>query len=250
MPEQHGSSEGRARAPPAGRHRGRRRRRDRGAARAAPPRRRAGGDHAARARAPLRPPSLVGAEPFGLGGPASLDLEALARDQGAELRRRHAHAVDTARRVVVLDGGRELELRRPRRRGRRACRVRPCRAPSASRVPARRAEVAAVLDRHRTRRAPPARLRGPGRDDVVAAGLRARHDGRGRPARPWGRERHARHRHRGGRAARPVRAPPPAPRCARCSTRATSRCGHAAGPSSPATACSSSTPARRCAPTR
>ena len=75
----------------------------------------------------------------------------------------------------------------------------------------------------RTRRVPPARLRGPGRNDVVAAGLRARHDGRGRPPRPRGRERHA-----WLVTPRPSRCgcsePPPALRCARCSTRAASRC--------------------------
>ena len=52
-------------------------------------------------------PSSV-AEPFGLGGPASLDLEALARDQGAELTRGTLHSVLPDARSIVLGSGREL----------------------------------------------------------------------------------------------------------------------------------------------
>ena len=193
-------------------------------------------------------PSSV-AEPFGLGGPASLDLEALARDQGAELVARHAarrRSRTPRRRARRWPGARVRRARRRRRRGLESGRAgrhqlrRPAPGGRGCRRPRRR----------RTRRAPPPRLRRPGRDDVVAAGLRARHDGRGRPARPWGRERHARHRYRRGRAARPVRG-----RRRRRVARDARRAPHlavdtAAGRSSRATACSSSTPARRCAPTR
>jgi sulfide:quinone oxidoreductase len=53
-------------------------------------------------------PSSV-ASPFGLGGPASVELEALASDQRAELVPGRLDAVDPARRVVVLGDGHELE---------------------------------------------------------------------------------------------------------------------------------------------
>ena len=53
-----------------------------------------------------RPSSVAG--PFGLGGPAPIDLGALARDRGAALVSGALAAVDPARRVVVLGGGDEL----------------------------------------------------------------------------------------------------------------------------------------------
>ena len=49
-------------------------------------------------------PSSV-ARPFGLGGPAQLDLAALARDQGAQLWRGRLEGVDPARRVALIAGG-------------------------------------------------------------------------------------------------------------------------------------------------
>ena len=49
-------------------------------------------------------PSSV-ARPFGLGGPAQLDLAAFACDQGAQLWRARLEAVDPARRVALLAGG-------------------------------------------------------------------------------------------------------------------------------------------------
>ena len=52
-----------------------------------------------------RPSSVAG--PFGLGGPAPVDLAALARHQGAELRHAALVGVDPARRVALLDGGEE-----------------------------------------------------------------------------------------------------------------------------------------------
>ena len=53
-----------------------------------------------------RPSSVAG--PFGLGGPAPVDLAALARDQGAELVQETLEAVDPERRIVVLGNGAEL----------------------------------------------------------------------------------------------------------------------------------------------
>jgi sulfide:quinone oxidoreductase len=53
-----------------------------------------------------RPSSVAG--PFGLGGPAPLDLGALATDHGAELVGGVLAAVDSARKVVVLGSGQEL----------------------------------------------------------------------------------------------------------------------------------------------
>jgi sulfide:quinone oxidoreductase len=53
-----------------------------------------------------RPSSVAG--PFGLGGPASLDLEALARDHSATLLNATLDAVDPARRVVRLRRAEEL----------------------------------------------------------------------------------------------------------------------------------------------
>ena len=50
-----------------------------------------------------RPSSVAG--PFGLGGPAPLDLGAIAHDRGAELVRGALDSVDTERRVAVLHGG-------------------------------------------------------------------------------------------------------------------------------------------------
>ena len=50
-----------------------------------------------------RPSSVSG--PFGLGGPAPLDLGAVAHDHGAELVQGALDGVDTERRVVVLHGG-------------------------------------------------------------------------------------------------------------------------------------------------
>ena len=49
-------------------------------------------------------PSSV-ASPFGLGGPAPLDLAALAREQGAHVWRARLEGVDPARRVALLAGG-------------------------------------------------------------------------------------------------------------------------------------------------
>ena len=53
-----------------------------------------------------RPSSVAG--PFGLGGPAPVDLAALARDHGAELVQETLEAVDPERRIVVLGNGAEL----------------------------------------------------------------------------------------------------------------------------------------------
>jgi sulfide:quinone oxidoreductase len=53
-----------------------------------------------------RPSSVAG--PFGLGGPAPIDLGALARDHGAELVQGTLGAVDRERRAVVLDDGAEI----------------------------------------------------------------------------------------------------------------------------------------------
>jgi sulfide:quinone oxidoreductase len=53
-------------------------------------------------------PSSV-ASPFGLGGPASVELETLASDLGAELVPGTLDAVEPARRIVVLGSGRELQ---------------------------------------------------------------------------------------------------------------------------------------------
>ena len=50
-----------------------------------------------------RPSSVAG--PFGLGGPAPLDLEALTRQQGAHLWRARLEGVDAERRVALLAGG-------------------------------------------------------------------------------------------------------------------------------------------------
>ena len=52
-------------------------------------------------------PSSVAA-PFGLGGPAAVELETLVRDYDAQLVRGTLHAVDSARRIAVLGSGREL----------------------------------------------------------------------------------------------------------------------------------------------
>jgi sulfide:quinone oxidoreductase len=52
-----------------------------------------------------RPSSVAG--PFGLGGPGPVDLDALARDQGAQLRRASLVGVDPARRVALLGGDEE-----------------------------------------------------------------------------------------------------------------------------------------------
>jgi sulfide:quinone oxidoreductase len=52
-----------------------------------------------------RPSSVAG--PFGLGGPAPLDLATVAADHGADLRRGALEAVDPARRIAVT-GGEEL----------------------------------------------------------------------------------------------------------------------------------------------
>ena len=52
-----------------------------------------------------RPASVAG--PFGLGGPAPLDLAAIAQDQGAELRRGALDGVDPVRHIA-LTGGEEL----------------------------------------------------------------------------------------------------------------------------------------------
>ena len=52
-------------------------------------------------------PSSV-AEPFGFGGPAPIDLAAIAHDRGAELAQGALDGVDTERRVVVLHGGEVL----------------------------------------------------------------------------------------------------------------------------------------------
>jgi sulfide:quinone oxidoreductase len=52
-----------------------------------------------------RPSSVAG--PFGLGGPAALDLATIARDQGAEFRPGALVGADPARRVALLDGGEE-----------------------------------------------------------------------------------------------------------------------------------------------
>jgi sulfide:quinone oxidoreductase len=49
-------------------------------------------------------PSSV-AQPFGLGGPAPLDLTEIARDRGAHLWRARLEGVDPARRVALLAGG-------------------------------------------------------------------------------------------------------------------------------------------------
>jgi sulfide:quinone oxidoreductase len=49
-------------------------------------------------------PSSV-ASPFGLGGPASVDLQALTQQQGARLRRANLRSVDAGARTVVLAGG-------------------------------------------------------------------------------------------------------------------------------------------------
>ena len=49
-------------------------------------------------------PSSV-ARPFGLGGPAQLDLAAFTRDQGAHLWRARLEGVDPVRRVALLAGG-------------------------------------------------------------------------------------------------------------------------------------------------
>src|SRR4051794_34957011 len=46
-------------------------------------------------------PSSV-ASPFGLGGPAPLDIQAIAEQQGARLRRAGVRAIDPARRFVTL----------------------------------------------------------------------------------------------------------------------------------------------------
>ena len=166
-------------------------------------------------------PSSV-AEPFGLGGPASLDLEALARDQGAELARGTLQSVDPdATRPSCSAAAGELSydvlvvavgaVPSPAVPGAitfagpgQACRGRSDPRP------------------RRARRAAAARLRRPGRDDVVAAGLRARHDGRRRPARPRRRRtpRWASSRRSPSRSG--CSAPPPAPRCGRCSTPAAS----------------------------
>jgi sulfide:quinone oxidoreductase len=53
-----------------------------------------------------RPSSVAG--PFGLGGPAPVDLAALARDHGAELVQGTLDAVDPEHRTVVLGNGAEL----------------------------------------------------------------------------------------------------------------------------------------------
>jgi sulfide:quinone oxidoreductase len=53
-----------------------------------------------------RPSSVAG--PFGLGGPAPVDLAALARDHGAELVQGTLDAVDPERRTVALGNGAEL----------------------------------------------------------------------------------------------------------------------------------------------
>jgi sulfide:quinone oxidoreductase len=53
-----------------------------------------------------RPSSVAG--PFGLGGPAPVDLAALAREQGAELVQETLEAVDPERRSVVLGNGAAL----------------------------------------------------------------------------------------------------------------------------------------------
>jgi sulfide:quinone oxidoreductase len=53
-----------------------------------------------------RPSSVAG--PFGLGGPAPVDLAALARDHGAELVQGTLDAVDPEHHTVVLGNGVEL----------------------------------------------------------------------------------------------------------------------------------------------
>jgi sulfide:quinone oxidoreductase len=53
-----------------------------------------------------RPSSVAG--PFGLGGPASVDLGALTRHHEAGLRRAKLNGVDPARRVVMLSGAEDL----------------------------------------------------------------------------------------------------------------------------------------------
>jgi sulfide:quinone oxidoreductase len=53
-----------------------------------------------------RPSSVAG--PFGLGGPAPIDLAALASDHGAELVQGTVDAVDPEHRMVVLGNGAEL----------------------------------------------------------------------------------------------------------------------------------------------
>jgi sulfide:quinone oxidoreductase len=53
-----------------------------------------------------RPSSVAG--PFGFGGPASLDLDALTADLGAELVSAALRGVDPARKVALLGGGDEL----------------------------------------------------------------------------------------------------------------------------------------------
>src|SRR5215217_7536332 len=50
-----------------------------------------------------RPSSVAG--PFGLGGAGPVDLAALARSQGAVLRRAAIAAVDAPRQVIRLGGG-------------------------------------------------------------------------------------------------------------------------------------------------
>ena len=194
-----------------------------------------------------RPSSVAG--PFGLGGPAPLDLAAIARDHGAELRARHARRRRPERRVVVLAGGEAVAYDMPRRRRRRRGGARGAGRHHVHRArPGRRGRRAARP--RRARRGAPARLRGPGRGDLVAADLRARDDGRRRPARPrrrrtprWASSRPSPSRC-GSSAARP------APRCARCSTPAGSRCGPARGRSGLREGLLDVEPARRCAPTR
>ena len=60
-------------------------------------------------RAFVHRPSSV-ARPFGLGGPAPLDLATIARDQGADLRRGTLVGADPARCVALLDGGEEVPM--------------------------------------------------------------------------------------------------------------------------------------------
>ena len=248
MPEQRRHLRGPP-AAPAGRHRGRRRGGDRGAARAAPSRGRAGGDHAARARAPLRPPSLVRRRAVRPRRPRPVDLAALARDQGAELVRGTLEAVDpdaasscsaaAASWATTSSSSRSARSRSP-----------PCRAPSPSRGPARPPRSPRCSTASRSGELRRLVFAVPGATTwslpvyelamMAAADLRAR----GVETATLGIVTPSPSRS-GSSAERP------APRCARCSTRAASRSGRAPGRSQlrDGLLCRSS-PARHCAPTR
>ena len=175
---------------------------------------------------------------------------ARARPRGGAACAARSTASSPQRRVAVLARRRGARLRPPRRRGRRA--------PSEPAVPGaltfagpgQAAEVAAILDRVERGEARRLVFAVPAGADVVAARLRARDDGRRRPARPRGRARHAGHRHARARAAPPLRRGGRR-RAARDARRARHRAVDAApGRWSCATASSTSSQGRRCAPTR